>query len=136
MTDKRTEISQTEREVLEALWDQGAATVRQLHEALVAKRRWAYTTVQTLLGRLESKGYVEADRGGFAHVFRPTVTRESLLRQRLDALAHELCQGAKTPLVLALVDGEGLEPADIEHLRALLERLDAGNAGEAGPEQK
>lgn len=136
MTDKRTEISQTEREVLEALWDQGAATVRQLHEALMAKRRWAYTTVQTLLGRLESKGYVEADRGGFAHVFRPTVTRESLLRQRLDALAHELCQGAKTPLVLALVDGEGLEPADIEHLRALLERLDAGNAGEAGPEKK
>jgi predicted transcriptional regulator len=130
MTDKRTAISQTEREVLEALWDQGAATVRQLHEALLAKRRWAYTTVQTLLQRLETKGYVEADRGAFAHIFRPTVSRESLLRQRLDALAHELCQGAKTPLMLALVDGQGLDPEDIEHLRALLARLDEAASAE------
>lgn len=129
MTDKRPVISQTEREVLEALWEQGAATVRQLHEALLAKRRWAYTTVQTLLQRLEAKGCVAADRTGFAHVFRPTVTRESLLRERLEELSQELCHGAKTPLVLALVDGQGLDPADIEHLRALLARLD-----EAPPE--
>jgi predicted transcriptional regulator len=126
MTDKRTAISQTEQEVLEALWEQGAATVRQLHETLAAKRSWAYTTVQTLLGRLETKGYVAADRAGFAHVFRPTVSRDSLIRQRLNDLAEELCQGAKTPLMLALVDGQGLEPEDIEHLRALLARIDEG----------
>jgi predicted transcriptional regulator len=124
MAHKRTLLSTTERQVLEALWELGPATVRQVHDALRARRRWAYTTVQTLLSRLEAKGYVEIDRSGFAHLFRPVVSREALLRQRLDELADELCQGAKTPLVLALVDAQGLEPKDFERLRALLARLD------------
>ena len=62
--------SDSELEVLKALWEIGPATVRDLHGPLQESgSSWAYTTVQTLLARLEQKGYVRCDKSGRAHVF-------------------------------------------------------------------
>src|SRR5687768_9905800 len=99
-------ISQAEREVLVTLWEEGPGTVREIGQRLRrSKRRWAYTTVMTLLGRLEAKGYVASDKSGFAHVFRAAVSREDVVQQRLEALAEEFCDGEPAPLLLALVQG-------------------------------
>ena len=125
MTTRKSETSDTELEILKALWDHGAGTVRELKVVLKkAGRHWAYTTVQTLLNRLEAKGYVKSDKAGFAHVFHPTVTRDKLMRQRLKDLANELCDGAATPLVLALVDGQRFTPEELEQFRRLLDDLE------------
>ena len=125
MTTRKTDISDTELDILKVLWDHGPGTVRELKPALKkAGRHWAYTTVQTLLTRLEVKGYVRSDKGGFAHVFHPTVTRDKLMRQRLKHLADELCDGSASPLVLALVDGQRFTPAELEQFRRLLDDLE------------
>jgi predicted transcriptional regulator len=125
VTTRKPDTSETELEILKALWDHGASTVRELHAVLKrAGRNWAYTTVQTLLNRLEAKGYVRSDKGSFAHVFHPTVTREKLMRQRLKDLANELCDGAATPLVLALVDGQRFSPEELDQFRRLLDDLE------------
>ena len=111
----RTSISETELDVLKVLWENGPGTVRVVNERLHHQgRRWAYTTVLTLLQRLEAKGYVTSDKSGMAHVFRPAVTRDKLLQQRLKDLANQLCEGTATPLVLALVEGQRFTPeADV-----------------------
>src|SRR3984893_13743447 len=108
-------ISETELEVLKVLWEQGPATVREVN-ALLRKqgRRWAYTTVLTLLQRLEAKGYVASDKSGMAHVFKPALSRDKLLHQRLKDLANQLCEGAATPLVLALVEGHRYTADEIQ----------------------
>ena len=125
MTARKPDISETELETLKVLWEQGPGTVREVHAALKkAGRQWAYTTVQTLLNRLEAKGYLRCDRTGFAHVFHPTMSRDGLVRQRLRDLADELCEGASTPLVLALVGGQRFTPEDIEQFRSLLDELE------------
>ena len=125
---RRPAVSNTEFEVLEALWEQGPGTVRELADLLRARRRrWAYTTVQTLLNRLETKGYVTRDRGGVAHVFRAAVTRQKLLGQRLKELAGQFCDGTATPLVMALIEEGDLSETDIAEFRELLERLDKGD---------
>jgi predicted transcriptional regulator len=112
-------------DVLKVLWEHGSATVRQVNAALRQRgRRYAYTTVLTLLQRLEAKGHVRSDKSGVAHVFAAAVSRDGLLRRRLDELADELCDGTATPLVQALVEGRRLTPDDIEHLRRLLDQLD------------
>ena len=68
MEERQASVSEAELEVLKALWDAGPSTVRTVNTALQhLGRRWAYTTVQTLLQRLEAKGYVASDRAG-----RPT----------------------------------------------------------------
>ena len=125
MAARQPPISETELDVLKVLWEHGPATVRQVNAVLRRRgRRYAYTTVLTLLQRLEAKGHVTSDKGGVAHVFSAAVSRDGLLRRRLDELANELCDGTATPLVQALVEGHRLTPDDVEHLRRLLDQLD------------
>ena len=125
MEANKPSVSGTELDVLKALWEQGPATVRALHGVLQRQgRRWAYNTVLTLLQRLEAKGYVASDKRGVAHVFRAAVTRDRLLRRRLQDLANQLCEGAASPLVRALVEGHRFTEEEIESFRRLLDRLE------------
>jgi BlaI family transcriptional regulator, penicillinase repressor len=129
--ERQASVSESELEVLKALWDAGPCTVRALNTALQHHgRRWAYTTVQTLLQRLEVKGYVASDRTGAAHVFRAAVSRDALVSRRLRDLADQLCGGTASPLLLALVEDGRLTSEDVQHLRRLLDQLDP--PGETG----
>lgn len=125
MAPKVPTVSETELDVLKVLWELGSGTVRQINDALRRRqRRWAYTTVLTLLRRLQVKGYVASDKSELAHVFRPAVSRESLLRQRLSHLADDLCEGTPTPLVHALVQNHRFSREEIEGFRRLLNELE------------
>ena len=125
MEARRSSITQTELDVLKVLWEKGPGTVRVVNERLHHQgRRWAYTTVLTLLQRLEAKGYATSDKSGMAHIFRPAVTRDKLLRQRLKDLANQLCEGTATPLVLALVEGQRFTAEEISQFRQLLDQLE------------
>jgi predicted transcriptional regulator len=125
MTRRRDELSEAEQEVLKTLWELGAGTVREVHEALERQGpRRAYTTVLTFLGRLEAKGYVASNKTGLAHIFRPIVSRDALLAQRLTRLVDEVCEGMATPLVQALVQGRHFSSADIARFRRLLDDLE------------
>ena len=118
-------VSETELEVLKTLWSGGPGTVRDVEARLdQRRRRWAYNTILTLLSRLKDKGYVTADRGGTAHVFRSTVTRDELLSHGLAKLADRMCDGTSSPLVHALVRGRKLSAKDIAELRRLLDELE------------
>ncbi len=129
----RGALSEAEREVLKALWDEGPGTVRQVNAVLSGRgRKWAYTTVQTLLQRLQAKGWVASDTSGPAHVFRASGSREEMLQDHLKTLADELCEGASAPLVLALVQGHRFTPEEIARFRRLLDRLEGdGESGSA-----
>jgi predicted transcriptional regulator len=132
VASRRLAVSDTELEVLKVLWEQGPRTVRDTVAILREQgRTWAYNTVLTLLQRLEAKGYVRADKGSLAHVFHAAISREELLRQHLQELADQLCEGTPAPLVLALVEGQRLTSAEIEQLRQLLDRLE-GKSGSGG----
>lgn len=137
MARGRGELSEAEQEVLKTLWDLGSATVREVHEQLERQGRGrAYTTVLTFLGRLEAKGYAESDKKGLAHVFRPLVSRQALLTQRLARLVDEVCEGTAAPVVQALVQGQHLSRDDIAQLRRLLDDLEQPPKPRAAKKQK
>jgi predicted transcriptional regulator len=118
------EISETELAVLKVLWDLGSGTVREVQAVLQRQgRRWAYTTAQTLLNRLQSKGFAVSDKSGPAHVYRSAVSRDQLLQRRLTELADEFCEGTASPLVLALVEGCQFTTTEIEQFRRLLDQM-------------
>lgn len=115
-------LSDAEREVLKVLWDHGAATIREINEVLASRgRRWAYTTVSTLLQRLQAKDYVMSDSTVVPHVYQALVSREQLLDRRLKEAAEELCDGQAAPLVLALVQGNRFSAAELERMRQLID---------------
>jgi BlaI family penicillinase repressor len=126
MTRREFDLGVVELEVLKALWEVGPAPVRvvmnQLHRA---GRQPAYTTVQTVLTRLEQKGFVTSDKSGLAYVYRARISRERISRSRLRALLDQLYDGAAGPLVLQLVKSERLTPDEIDQLHKLIERLDS-----------
>jgi BlaI family penicillinase repressor len=125
MAARQYELGDAELEALKVLWDHGALTVREvlrhLHEA---GRRVAYTTVQTLLNRLEQKGYVKSDKSEFAYVYRARLTRERLTRFRLKTLVKQLYDGAAGPLVLQLIRDEQFTADEVEELQQLIDHLD------------
>ncbi len=126
MVEPSKPISDAELEVLKQLWDSpGGATVRALHESLrAAGRDWAYTTVQTLLQRLEEKGCIRKDSSERAHIFKAAVSREDLLGSQLDDLMQRLCEGQASPLLLSLVQRRSLSSQDISELRHLLKQME------------
>ena len=125
MAERRPSISDTELDVLKVLWEQPGGTVREIQASLrPLGRQWAYTTVQTLLHRLEEKKYVACDRVGAAHTFRAVLSRDQLLQRRLTDLSDQLCEGAASPLVLALVEGVRFTPKEIEQLRRMLDQIE------------
>jgi predicted transcriptional regulator len=130
---KEPGLSEAEREVLKVLWDHGPGTVRTINEELVRRgRRWAYTTVATLLQRLAAKRFLVSDPSAIPHVYRATVTRDKLLERRLKDAADELCDGQAVPLVLALVQGNRFSPEELARLRRMLDVA----AGRPAPKTK
>ena len=122
MDEIKAGLSDTEREALGALWDHGPGTVRQLLKLFETRgRRWAYSTVATLLRRLESKGYATSESLHGSLVYRATVSREALLDRRLKEAAAELCDGAAAPLVLALVQGNRFTTEELDRIRQLID---------------
>lgn len=127
------DVTETELAILEALWDLGTATVRQLVERLYPDAGpSAPSTVQKLLERLEVKGYVARDRGGPVHRFRATVDRGALIGARLRGVAEELCGGSLGSLLTHLVRTESLSRDDRRALRALVEGWETPGAGGEG----
>ena len=128
MAERLPELADAELEVLKALWDVGPTTVREVLNHFHARgRRVAYTTVQTLLTRLEQKRYVVSDKSDVAHVFRARVSRDRVTRSRLKTMVSQLYDGAAGPLVLQLVRMERLTQPEVEELQRLIEKLDSGD---------
>src|SRR5690349_11087925 len=120
-------VSDAELEVLKVLWQHGPTTVREVAQTLSRRRKkWAYTTVLTLLSRLRDKRYVSQSKPdiGTAHVFAAAITRQQLLGQQLTELADRVCDGTASPLVQALVNSRQLKPDDIAQLRQMLKDLE------------
>jgi len=127
---RQYDLGSSELEVLKVLWDEAPCTVRDVLNHMHARgRHVAYTTVQTLITRLEQKQYVRSNKSGLAHVFRPKVTRERVTKSRLKTLVDQLYDGAAGPLVLQLVRSESLKPEELEKLQELIESLDGSLDG-------
>jgi BlaI family penicillinase repressor len=119
-------LSEAEIEVLKVLWDLGPSPVRAVNRELAARgRRWAYTTVSTLLLRLATKGCVASDSSAVPHVYRATVSRDELVDRRLREAAEELCDGDTVPLVLALVQKHRFKPEELARFQRLLDEAKA-----------
>jgi predicted transcriptional regulator len=137
MDASRPPLSEAELMLMKVLWEHGPGTVRQLSVVLKEPgSRWAYTTVLTLLQRLATKGYVAVDSSASAHVFRADVSREQVIRQELQNVADQLCEGAPAPLLLALVEGHRFSLKEIARFRQMLDDLEEKKRGGGRPSSR
>ncbi|MCB1055034.1 MAG: BlaI/MecI/CopY family transcriptional regulator [Acidobacteria bacterium] len=120
MSKTTIRLTRFELEVMEELWGIGQGSVREVLEALPTRRRPAYTTVQTIVRRLEEKGAVEQVRKiGNAHIYRPRVSRKAAYRRLVDDFL-DLFGGSARPLVAHLAESGKLSLEDLRQAEELL----------------
>lgn len=122
---KSIRLTRLELEIMDFVWQLGESSVREIHEAIPEERRPAYTTVQTILQRLEQKGAVRRTRKvGNALMFEAAVTRRSAYRRLVDELL-DLFGGSAQPLVAHLLESGKLT---LEDLKALEKQGEKGKS--------
>jgi predicted transcriptional regulator len=120
------DVTDAELAVLQLMWDGGPATVRHLSDTLYPEGGASgYATVQKLLGRMESKGFVARKREGNGQRFEPLVGREELIGRRLRAVAETLCGGSLVPILSHLVSAERLSESERTTLRRLIDGIES-----------
>ena len=120
---KVPKLTTYELQLMETLWELGLASVRELQEALPTNRRPAYTTVQTMVYRLEEKGALKrVKKIGNAHIFEPVITRQGTHRRLVEELV-ELFGGSAQPLMAHLVESGKLTLEDVRELEVTLNAM-------------
>jgi len=112
-------VSPAETEILRIVWQLGKATVQNVCRKLPAKRRIAYATVQTLLRRLEKKGYLKHYTDGKAHVFFASVKSEDVIKRSVSDFLDRLFGGDPMPLMHYLAEHGKIDAEDIEELKQM-----------------
>ncbi len=102
------------------LWAKQQASVGEVVAALSGKRPVSYSTVQTMLRILETKGYLTHTRSGRAFIYRPLVDQRQARRRALSHLASRLFNNSPTLLVLNVLEDERIDPAELERLKQLI----------------
>jgi len=112
-------VSPAETEILRIVWQLGRATVQNVRAKLPAKRKITYATVQTLLRRLEKKGYLKHEARGKAHVFFAAVKSEDVIKRSVSDFLDRLFGGDPVPLMQYLAEHGKIDADDIEDLKEL-----------------
>jgi BlaI family penicillinase repressor len=113
-------LSRLELRIMETLWTKGPSSIRELQEAFPEGERPAYTTVQTVVYRLEFKKAVRrTEKVSNAHVFEALVSRSSAQHRMIDELVA-LFGGKSLPIVAHLIDSGKLTPEEVREARKAL----------------
>ena len=121
MTPRLTKL---ELRIMEALWDRGASSVREIQETLPDGNRPAYTTVQTMVYRLEGKKAVRrVKKVGNALIFEPAISRTMAQRRLIDELLS-FFGGRTQPVVAHLIDAGKLTLKDVQEAERTLRSLE------------
>jgi BlaI family penicillinase repressor len=120
---KLPKLTKLELQIMEALWNRGACSIREIHEAFPEVGRPAYTTVQTTVYRLEGKNALRCvKRIGNANIFEAVVSRDEAHSRLIDDLLN-LFGGRARPVMARLVESGKLTLDDVKEAEQALRRL-------------
>ncbi|WP_439568374.1 BlaI/MecI/CopY family transcriptional regulator [Sphingopyxis sp.] len=115
--------SESEMQVLSALWDDAPQTAADLTNRIGEANGWTQATVKTLLARLVQKGAVTAAADGRRYLYSPAIERADAVGEESQRFVDRLFGGRVSPLIAHLADREALSDTDIAEIEALLRRL-------------
>jgi BlaI family transcriptional regulator, penicillinase repressor len=113
-------LTDGEARLMRVLWDKQTATVSEITEVLSIRRRVHYSTVQTLLRILETKGYVAHEKSGRAFTYRPLVDQQQARSRALRHLVSRLFNNSPSQLVMNVLEDQKIDPDELERLKQLI----------------
>ncbi len=125
---KARRLTPLEAQVMEAVWELGSATVRQVKDHLEADRPMAYNTVLTMMRILREKGFLKTHRLGRTDVYRPVVSREQAARSSVGEVMERFFAGSAAAMVSHLLASDRMGPDEMRKIRREVERKLAGQS--------
>ncbi len=104
---------------MKVVWERESVTVRDVYEALLERRKVAYTTVMTMLKILEQKGYVAKTSADRAYVYRAAQPKRQVIGAMVREFVNRVFNGSAEPLLVHLVEEHHLSRADLEEIARL-----------------
>lgn len=121
---KQNKPTQAELEILSVLWELEAATVREIHERLNARKPTGYTTVLKLLQLMDEKGLVERDKANRAHIYRAKIKQNETGKQMLGDVLQKVFGGSALKLVQQVLENETTSREELKEIRKMIERAE------------
>jgi predicted transcriptional regulator len=116
-------LSRLEFQIMEALWEKGDSSIREIQESFPTTRQPAYTTIQTTVYRMEAKGVVRrARKVGNFHVFAASISRDAAQRRLIDELLV-FFGGRSQPVMAHLIESGKLSLEDVKEAEKVLRKL-------------
>jgi predicted transcriptional regulator len=106
--------------IMKVLWQRGRSTVREVYEELRKQRPLAYTTILTMMGILEHKGYVKKTAGERAYIYSPARPQEKVVGGLVNDFVNRVFDGSAKPLLVHLIESRDLSAQEVLELRKLL----------------
>ena len=120
MRPKSDTLTGQELEIMKVIWPRRQATIREVHDELRKRRSVAYTTVQTMINILETKGHLKREAGEKANVYVPVRPQQIVVRSMVREFVNRVFDGASRPLLLHLAKDRKLTPKEREKLLSLI----------------
>lgn len=107
---------------MKVIWRSGPATVREVYEDLKTRRTIAYTSVQTMMNILETKGHLKKEPGDKAQTYVPVRPQQTVVRSMVREFVDRVFDGSARPLLVHLLKEKGLTAAERKELQKLLDK--------------
>jgi len=117
---KKSVPTSQELAIMKVLWQRGRSTVREVYEELRKQRPLAYTTILTMMGILEHKGYVKKSAGERAYIYSPARPQEKVVGGLVNDFVNRVFDGSAKPLLVHLIESRDLSAQEVLELRKLL----------------
>lgn len=131
MVIRKQHLAELQMAIMQILWDREEATVAEVREALLPDRQLAYTTVGTMLTKMENNGQVEHRSDGRVNIYAASIGPGQVKRTMISDLAARLFSGSVTDVVCHLLDGRPVSRDELAELRKLIRdkenELDSGS---------
>lgn len=118
---RKQHLAKLQMAIMQVLWDREEATVAEVREALLPERQLAYTTVGTMLSKMENNGQVEHRSDGRVNIYQASIGPGQVKRTMLSDLASRLFSGSVTDVVCHLLDGRPVSRDELSELRKLIQ---------------
>jgi predicted transcriptional regulator len=128
-------LTDTQREIMDVVWQSDEVTVSQVRQQLVKRRDVARNTVQTMMVRLEEKGWLTHREEGRTFLYSAARPQRISLGRKVVQMVDRFFAGSPEEMVTALIEYRGLSSAEAERIRAMIDRAEA-NSSSTGPQRR
>src|SRR5271157_3578107 len=122
MRQPSSTLTGQELEIMKIVWEHGRATVRDVYEALLERRKIAYTTVMTMMKILEHKKYLLKTQEDRAYIYRPAKPKNQVIKGMVREFVNRVFNGSAEPLLVHLIEDRRLSQKDLEEITHMIRR--------------